>query len=155
MKSFEELFNHSIPVFVAGGIYTNEDIKEMLEAGADGVQMGTRFIGTYECDASMEYKNYFINGKKEDIKIVQSPVGMPGRAFMTPFMEKTHPIKRCFRCIASCDMKSIPYCITQALINAVNGDCKNGLVFTGTNGYRIDKLVHVSDLIDELMEGIV
>ena len=80
VKSFEELFNHSIPVFVAGGIYTNEDIKEMLEAGADGVQMGTRFIGTYECDASMEYKNYFINGKKEDIKIVQSPVGMPGRA---------------------------------------------------------------------------
>ena len=66
----------------------------MLEAGADGVQMGTRFIGTYECDASIEYKNYFINGKKEDIKIVQSPVGMPGRAFMTPFMEKTHPIKR-------------------------------------------------------------
>ena len=155
VKGFEELFNHSIPVFVAGGIYTNEDIKEMLEAGADGVQMGTRFIGTYECDASMEYKNYFINGKKEDIKIVQSPVGMPGRAFMTPFMEKTHPIKRCFRCIASCDMKSIPYCITQALINAVNGDCENGLVFTGTNGYRIDKLVHVSDLIDELMEGIV
>ena len=155
VKGFEELFNHAIPVFVAGGIYTNEDIKEMLEAGADGVQMGTRFIGTYECDASMEYKNYFINGKKEDIKIVQSPVGMPGRAFMTPFMEKTHPIKRCFRCIASCDMKSIPYCITQALINAVNGDCENGLVFTGTNGYRIDKLVHVSDLIDELMEGIV
>ena len=108
-----------------------------------------------ECDASMEYKNYFINGKKEDIKIVQSPVGMPGRAFMTPFMEKTHPIKRCFRCIASCDMKSIPYCITQALINAVNGDCENGLVFTGTNGYRIDKLVHASDLIDELMEDIV
>ena len=153
----EELLENTcaIPVFVAGGIYTNEDIKEMLEAGADGVQMGTRFIGTYECDASMEYKNYFINGKKEDIKIVQSPVGMPGRAFMTPFMEKTHPIKRCFRCIASCDMKSIPYCITQALINAVNGDCENGLVFTGTNGYRIDKLVHVSDLIDELMEGIV
>ena len=133
-KGFEELFNHAIPVFVAGGIYTNDDIKEMLEAGADGVQMGTRFIGTYECDAS---------------------IGMPGRAFMTPFMEKTHPIKRCFRCIASCDMKSIPYCITQALINAVNGDCENGLVFTGTNGYRIDKLVHVSDLIDELMEGIV
>ena len=103
----------------------------------------------------MEYKKYVIGGKKEDIKVIQSPVGVSGGTYMSPFMEKTHPIKKCFRCIASCNMKSIPYCITQALINAVNGDCENGLVFTGTNGYRIDKLVHVSDLIDELMEGIV
>ena len=80
--------------FVAGGIYTNDDIKEMLEAGADGVQMGTRFIGTYECDASMEYKNYFINGKKEDIKIVQSPVGMPGRAFYDTFYGKRRILLR-------------------------------------------------------------
>lgn len=155
IKVFEEQFKHPIPVFVAGGIYTNEDIKEMLDAGADGVQMGTRFIGTYECDASLEYKNYFINAKKEDIQIVQSPVGMPGRAFKTPFMNDTHPIKRCFKCISSCHITNVPYCITQALIDAVEGRCDEGLVFTGSNGYRIDHLVHVDELIDELMEGIV
>lgn len=155
VRKYEALYHQKVPIFVAGGIYTNDDIKQALTAGADGVQMATRFIATDECDASDAFKQAFINAKKEDLSIVKSPVGMPARALSTPFLKKHQKITKCFSCIQSCHVTNAPYCITQALINAVNGNLDEGIVFSGTNGYRINKIVSVKTLIDELMEGIV
>ncbi|MEG0315034.1 MAG: nitronate monooxygenase family protein [Erysipelotrichaceae bacterium] len=149
-------YKKHIPVFAAGGIFTGTDIANIIEEGADGVQMGTRFIGTHECDASDAYKQYFIDAKKEDIVIVQSPAGMPGRAFENKLMKRVHDqekikINFCFNCLVPCKPAETPYCITQALMEAVKGNVEEGLIFTGTNGYRINKLVSVKELIEELV----
>lgn len=155
VKEFEAIFNKHIPIFVAGGIYTKEDIQKYLALGVDGVQMATRFITTYECDASDLYKQMFINAKKEDIELVTSPVGMPGRAIKNKLTEtiKTQkiPVKKCYQCLVPCDVKTTPYCISKALIEACKGNIDEGLIFSGSNGYRSDKLVSVKDLIAELM----
>ena len=112
-----------ISVVVAGGIYDRKDAEKMVELGADGVQMATRFVTTHECDASMEYKQSYIDAKEEDIIIVKSPVGMPGRAIKNPFMEKAAlgqvPHGKCHLCISTCKPTETPYCITEALVNAV------------------------------------
>lgn len=155
VKEFEGLFNKHIPIFVAGGIYTKEDIQKYLALGVDGVQMATRFITTYECDASDKYKEMFLKAKKEDIELVTSPVGMPGRAIRNKLTEtiKTQriPVKKCYQCLIPCDVKTTPYCISKALIEACKGNIDEGLIFSGTNGYRSDKLISVKDLIEELM----
>lgn len=152
IMAYQIKYQKHIPIFVAGGIFTHEEIINAIQAGADGVQMGTRFIGTKECDASEAYKEAFVNCCQDDIVIVDSPVGLPGRAMNNAFVKKGHhPIKRCFACISSCHMTNAPYCITEALINAVNGDLDHGLIFTGVNGYRINKIVSVKELISELM----
>jgi len=154
-KSFEEKYQRKIPVIVAGGIFDQADIKHMLELGADGVQIGTRFVVTEECDASEEYKKAYLNAKKEDIKIVISPVGMPGRAIMNPFMEKVKlariPVTKCFLCLEHCNPKDTPYCITKALINAVNGNMDEGLIFCGDNVYRLNEMTTVKAIFDELI----
>lgn len=159
LKPFVEKYQKEIPVFVAGGIYTNTDIKEFLALGVDGVQIGTRFICTHECDGDIKYKEAFIKATKGDIEIVQSPVGMPGRAIMTKLTEtlKTGariPVKKCYNCLIPCDIKTTPYCISTALINAAKGNLDEGLVFSGGNGYRNEKIVSVKELIDELKEGL-
>ncbi|MFA9397069.1 MAG: NAD(P)H-dependent flavin oxidoreductase [Clostridiaceae bacterium] len=154
---YENKFKKKIPVIAAGGIYTGDDIGEFLELNAAGVQMATRFIGTFECDASEEFKQAFIDAKKEDITIVDSPVGLPGRAIKNKFVNKEEKevIDKCFNCLKTCNPKDTPYCISKALINSVSGDTKNGLLFTGTNGYRIDKILKVHDLIEELKKEII
>lgn len=157
IKPYEEKYNRQIPVFVAGGVFNGHDIRKFLDLGVAGVQMATRFIATHECDASDIYKDMFVNCKQEDIVIVKSPVGMPGRAMRTKLIDKledgqTIPIKRCFNCLKPCDPKTTSYCISMALIYAVRGDIDEGLVFCGSSAYRIDKIVHVSELIDELMK---
>ncbi len=152
---YVEKYAHKIPVFVAGGIYTREDVQSFMELGADGVQVGTRFIATKECDASQAYKEAFLSAKEEDIMLVQSPVGMPGRALHNAFMDivikEKQPITRCYRCISSCHVNDVPYCITKALIDAVEGRTEEGLLFTGVNGYRIDRIMSVKELINELL----
>ncbi|MFQ6793534.1 nitronate monooxygenase family protein [Thomasclavelia sp.] len=158
IKPFVEKYQKEIPIFVAGGIYDAKDIKEFVELGVDGVQMATRFICTEECDADIKYKEAFINAKKEDIELVKSPVGMPGRAIMTKLTKRLKnderiPVKRCYNCLIPCDVKTTPYCISGALINAVKGNLDDGLVFSGSNGYRNDKIVTVKELMDELKEG--
>lgn len=158
IKPFVEKYQKEIPVFVAGGIYDSEDIKKYVELGADGVQMATRFICTEECDADRKYKEAFINAKKEDIELVKSPVGMPGRAIMTKLTNKLKnderiPVRKCYNCLVPCDVKTTPYCISDALINAAKGNLDEGLVFSGSNGYRNDKIVSVKELMDELKEG--
>jgi len=146
-----------IPVFVAGGIYTGAEVAKFIRLGAQGVQMATRFIGTHECDASEGFKQVFIDAKESDIRYVISPSGYPGRAINNPLVETLMSngrvkVARCYNCLKPCNPATTPYCITEALISAVKGDRVNGLVFTGTNGYRIKEIVSVQVLIDELMQ---
>ena len=125
VKEYGEKFSKKIPVVVAGGIYDRADMDHALSLGADGVQMGTRFVTTEECDAAPEYKQAYIRAEKEDICIVQSPVGMPGRAIKNAFMDRVKTekcrIEHCYHCIVTCRPAEIPYCITQALVNAAEG----------------------------------
>lgn len=143
----------SIPVVMAGGVYTRDDMEHYLDMGASGVQMATRFVTTYECDADPAYKQSYIDAKKEDIVIVQSPVGMPGRAILNPFMRRAKegqiPHGKCHLCISSCKGADAPYCITDALVNAVKGKVDDALLFCGANAYRATHLEHVKDIMEE------
>ncbi len=142
-----------IPVVMAGGIYTRDDMEHYLEMGASGVQMATRFVTTYECDADPAYKQSYIDAKEEDIVIVQSPVGMPGRAILNPFMKRAKegqiPHEKCHLCISTCKGVETPYCITDALVNAVKGKVDEALLFCGANAYRATHLEHVKDILGE------
>lgn len=153
VNEYGEKYEKNIPVVVAGGVYTREDLEYYMGLGASGVQIASRFVTTYECDADIKYKEAYLNAKEENIVIVKSPVGMPGRAIQNPFLDrlKEGPIKvqSCRQCLSHCNPATIPYCITQALINAAKGDIDNGLLFCGDNAYRADKIVHVKEIMDE------
>lgn len=142
-----------IPVVVAGGVYSREDAEHCFSLGASGVQMATRFVTTYECDAAEAYKQSYINAKKEDIVIVKSPVGMPGRAISNSFMKRAQkeriPHGGCHSCISTCKPGETPYCITEALLNAVKGNVEDALLFCGANAYRAEKLESVKDIMKE------
>ena len=142
-----------VPAVVAGGVYTREDMEHYLAMGASGVQLATRFVTAKECDASDAYKQAYINAKKEDIEIVSSPVGMPGRAIHNAFLDKVNAGERfmrgCRQCIITCKPATAPYCITEALINAVEGRLDEGLVFCGSNAYRADHIETVADIMEE------
>lgn len=146
--------NTSIPVVVAGGIWDKADIEHAFSLGASGVQMATRFICTDECDADRAYKEAYIRATGEDLRIIKSPVGMPGRAIQNAFLEQlksqTFPPTKCLGCIANCNPKQIPYCITDRLIRAVKGDVENGLLFSGANVDRLTDIVSVHELMEEL-----
>lgn len=154
VKEYGEKFSKKIPVVVAGGIYDRADMDHALSLGADGVQMGTRFVTTEECDAAPEYKQAYLQAEKEDICIVQSPVGMPGRAIKNPFMDRVKTekcrIEHCYHCIVTCRPAEIPYCITQALVNAAEGRVEDALLFCGSNAYRSHKIETVEDIMIEL-----
>ena len=155
LKPFEEKYNKTIPVIAAGGIYTGKDIAECLKAGAAGVQIATRFVTTVECDADIKFKEAYLNAKEEDVKIIMSPVGMPGRAVNNAFLKEVEKgrvaVKKCYNCIKSCNPANTPFCISKALINAVQGNTDEGLVFVGSNVYRNDKIVTVKELMEELV----
>lgn len=154
VKEYEAKYNKEIPVVVAGGVYSGYDISKYLSLGASGVQMATRFVATHECDASIEFKNAYVESKKNDIGLVKSPVGMPGRAILNKFVDKTNlgniKVQKCYNCLTPCNPANTPYCITQALINSVKGDLDNGLIFCGENAYKIKEIVSVKDLMLEL-----
>jgi len=144
------------PVIAAGGIFDGKDIVEMLRAGAVGVQMATRFVATKECDAHQNFKEVHLKARKEDVVIIHSPVGLPGRAIKNPLVEKIlkgkapkPDPKRCEGCIGMICDKS--YCILDALEKARRGDVENGLIFAGSNVWRVNKIVPVKDLIEELV----
>ncbi|MFZ2445073.1 MAG: nitronate monooxygenase family protein [Syntrophobacteraceae bacterium] len=154
---FEKEYGVSIPVIAAGGIYTGEDIRKFLELGAAGVQMGTRFVATEECDADERFKQCYVDAKPEDLVIIKSPVGMPGRAIKNQFITSIEegqkkPFKCPYHCITSCNCTDSPYCIALALTNAKKGNLKSGFAFAGKNAHRVDKIVPVKDLIHELEE---
>lgn len=153
VNKYEEKYNRPIPVVAAGGVYNKSDMEHFMRLGIDGVQIGSRFVTTYECDAEEAYKMAYINCKKEDIKIVNSPVGMPGRAIINPFMvaaeSEKQKISKCYQCIKNCNPKTIPYCITDALIHSAKGETDQGLLFCGANAYKAEKLESVKDVIEE------
>lgn len=156
VKSYSEKYQYHIPVVIAGGIHTFDDVKHALEMGADGVQVATRFVTTKECDASLQYKMAYIQASHKDITIVKSPVGMPGRAILNSFIEKCdagskeYKSKKCHQCIEKCNPAQTPYCITTALVNAVKGDVDNGLIFCGAKAHRLKKIETVREVIKDL-----
>ena len=157
VKEFEIKYERIISIIAAGGIYTGEDIRNFLDMGAAGVQMGTRFVATNECDAHEAFKKAYIDAKKEDLVVIKSPVGMPGGAVRNDFIAHVNngakkPFRCPYHCIKTCDSEKSPYCIALALVNARDGRLKNGFAFAGSNAYRIDKIISVKELIDSLKE---
>ncbi len=155
VKPWADKYKQEIPVIAAGGIYTGKDIVKFLQLGAAGVQMGTRFVCTEECDASLKFKQAFIDAKKEDVVIIDSPVGLPGRAIKNDFLEKTKqdrqiPVKCPYHCLKTCDPENTPYCIALALVNAKKGKLKSGFAFAGVNAWKNDKIVSVKELFRSL-----
>ncbi len=156
LAPFREKYGRDIPVFVAGGVKSGAELRRYMDQGAAGAQFATRFIATEECDASSGYKRALLDAEAEDITIVQSPVGMPGRALKSPLIRRveagTQPkITRCDRCLAACDCKTAPYCISKALIAAVEGDWENGLFFCGANAGEVNTLSTVKEQMDQIL----
>lgn len=155
VNSFKEKYGE-IPVIFAGGVYDKSDIETYISLGCSGVQMATRFVATHECDASDAFKNAYVSAKKEDIQLMMSPVGLPGRALGNRFLQQLNlhqkfPIKKCVNCLSKCDVSKVPFCISNSLINAVEGDVEDSLVFVGENVHRVEKIVSVADLMKELV----
>jgi NAD(P)H-dependent flavin oxidoreductase YrpB (nitropropane dioxygenase family) len=144
-------------LIAAGGIYTGEDIHNIMELGAAGVQMGTIFVTTDECDASDAFKQAYINASEKDIEIIKSPVGMPGRAILSNFITrvregKKQPKKCPFKCIKTCDISKSPYCIIVALINALKGNFDHGYAFAGANAFRATRISSVKEIFQKLLK---
>lgn len=156
VKPFVEASGKAIPVIAAGGIFTGADILKFIELGADGVQMGTRFVATEECDASLDFKQTYVNAREEDMMIIHSPVGLPGRAIRNTFIEamnrgEKEPFRCPYHCIITCDYQKSPYCIALALMNAKKGNLAHGFPFAGANAYRVEKIIPVKELMDTLV----
>ena len=156
VRSYEEEFQCRIPVALAGGIENKAQAEHAFSLGVDAIQAATRFVTTEECDAHIRYKEAYLNAKETDIVIVKSPVGMPGRAILNPFMEKVMageriPHSSCHGCLQKCNPSEIPYCITDALVHAARGEVDDALLFCGAYAYKADHLETVKEVIDSLM----
>lgn len=156
-QKFEALHKKHIPVIAGGGIYSGEDIHKFIEMGASGVQMGTRFVATEECDATDDFKQAYISAGKDDIRIIKSPVGMPGRAINSNFLEAVEAgekkPKACpVNCIKTCDVDKVPYCIIASLTSALKGNFTKGYAFAGSNVWKVKSIVTVKNLVKELRE---
>ncbi len=157
IKPFETIFKKKISVIAAGGIYNGFDIFKFMRMGASGVQMATRFVATKECDASDNFKKAYLESKKEDIVIIDSPVGMPGRAIRNKFLLDVEagmkkPFSCKFKCLKTCDYRKAPYCISLALTNAKIGNLPDGFAFAGANVYKIKKITTVKKLMNSLVK---
>lgn len=156
VKPFAEEHKKEIPVIAAGGVYTGQDILKFLKLGAAGVQMGTRFVATHECDADIAFKESYIQASEQDLVLIESPVGLPGRALRNRFIEdvklgKKTPFRCPYHCITTCNHKDSPYCIAMALSNAKKGKLDLGFSFAGKNAYRVDRITSVKELIGSLI----
>ncbi|MDD3403581.1 MAG: nitronate monooxygenase family protein [Hespellia sp.] len=155
VETYAEKYECHIPVVLAGGISDKADVNDAFALGADGVQVATRFVTTEECDADIRYKQAYINASKEDIVIVKSPVGMPGRAILNPFMKRVKVEGKvehspCHGCLARCNPAEIPYCITDGLVNAAKGDVDNALLFCGADAYKATRIETVREVMNSL-----
>jgi len=153
---FEAQYNQEIPVIAAGGIYTGEDMYKFMQLGAKGVQIASRFVTTHECDADDKFKQSYINAHENEVEIIQSPVGMPGRALKNDFLDKVKQglmvPKSCpYNCLRTCDYKKVPYCIILALFNAYKGNLDKGYAFAGSNAYLADKIISAKEVIADLI----
>ncbi len=156
VAGFSAQYGKPIPVVAAGGIYTGADIRAIMALGADAVQMGTRFVATHECDADILFKRAYIDSRAEDVVIIDSPVGMPGRAIRNRYLDDVgngikKPYSCPYHCILTCDIKNSPYCIAHALISAKRGRLHHGFAFAGANVYRVNEIVSVKELMDTLV----
>lgn len=159
IKPFEEKYGRVIPLIAAGGIRDGKDIADLLKLGASGAQLGSRFAATVECDADDIFKESYINASEEDIVLIDSPVGLVGRAINDKFIEeskegKRKPIKCVTNCLKPCKPDEASYCIANALISAERGNLNSGFVFAGANAHLIDKIVSVKELMEELVSQI-
>ena len=156
VREYEEMFDCKIPTALGGGIENRSQAAHAFSLGVDAIQAATRFVTTEECDADIRYKEAYIRADKEDIVIVKSPVGMPGRAIMNPFMKRVMageqiPHTPCHRCLHKCNPAEIPYCITDALIHAAKGETDDALLFCGAYAYKAKRLETVKEVIDSLI----
>ncbi|MGF0034229.1 NAD(P)H-dependent flavin oxidoreductase [Bariatricus sp. SGI.154] len=156
VRKYEELYLCKIPVALAGGIENQTQARHAFSLGVDAIQVATRFVTTEECDADIRYKEAYLRAHEDDIVIVKSPVGMPGRAILNPFMKRVMngeqiPHSPCHRCLQKCNPKEIPYCITDALIHAAKGEVDEALLFCGAYAYKADHLETVKEVIDSLI----
>ncbi|HBG26775.1 MAG: 2-nitropropane dioxygenase [Planctomycetes bacterium GWF2_41_51] len=152
-------FENKIPVIAAGGIFDGEDIARLLKLGASGVQMATRFVCTDECDVNIKFKQAYINAGPDDITIIKSPVGLPGRVITNNFVKKikqglTVPFKCVYKCLRTCDPGKAPYCIAKVLSNASMGNLDESFVFAGSNAYKCKEIVSVKKLVEQLTEEL-
>lgn len=155
VADYNDKYKKNIPIIVAGGINTKEEVEKYINEGADGVQIATLFVATEECDAHENFKQKYIDSKKEDIIYVKSPVGLMGRAIKNDFTKLAEkgriPVKRCYNCMETCNPATTKYCISDALIKSVTGDVENGLVFCGAEACDINRIKTVKEVIDELL----
>ena len=156
IKKFESKYQRKIPVIAAGGVFTGSDIYKIFKLGASGVQLGTRFVATHECDANRKFKEAYVACREDDIEIIKSPVGLPGRAIRNQFLKdvaagKKMGFKCAWKCLKSCNLKTARYCISLALDNARQGILEKGFAFAGSNAFRVDKIISVNELLQELI----
>ncbi len=157
LKPFEEEFNIEIPIIAAGGIYTGKDIHDIFRSGAKAVKMGTRFVPTFECDADEKFKETYISAKKEDIVLIDSPVGLPARVVKNKFVEDIlkgikKPVNCPWKCLKTCDYKEVSFCIAQSLFNAAQGKMEEGFAFAGTNAYLTEKIISIKEVFEQLKD---
>jgi len=158
LRPYENTFNKKIPVIAGGGIHSGKDMFNIMKAGAGAVKIGTRFVTTHECDASIEYKQSYLTAKKQDVVIIESPVGLPGRVIKNDFVQQimngeTKPFKCPWKCLSACNYKEAPYCIAKALYNSATGNMDEGFAFAGANAYMATEINHVSDVFQDLIKG--
>jgi nitronate monooxygenase len=156
VRPHEQRSGKAIPVIAAGGIYTGKDIHRLMDLGAAGVQMATRFVTTHECDAHIRFKQAYLNTREEDLIIIDSPVGLPGRAIQNGFLKEVSegaqkPFSCPWKCLRTCDFRKVPYCIGKALTHAKLGKMEDGFVFAGANAWRTDRIVSVKELMETLV----
>ena len=157
LKPFEEQFNIEIPIIAGGGVYTGADIYEVLQAGAKGVQMGSKFVTTTECDVDESFKKVYLESKEEDITIIDSPVGLPGRVISNDFVKaiqngEQKPVKCPWKCLKYCDFNKVQFCVAEALFNAARGDFSKGFAFSGAKGFKAKSIISVKETIRELVD---
>jgi len=156
VKEYERESGINMPVIAAGGIFNGKDVAKFLRLGVKGVQIATRFVATFECSVADEFKELYLAAGEEDVVIIKSPVGMPGRAVKTPFIDRVMrgervPVKCNYRCLKTCNPKTTPYCILQALYDAVSGNVDNAVVFAGSNVSKVEKIISVKELMDDIV----
>lgn len=148
-----------IPIIAGGGLWTGYDIGRVLQLGAAAAQLGSRFVPTFECDASDAFKQEYLRATADDIVLIDSPVGMPGRAISNELLKRVQagemtPIRCAYNCLRPCSPKKAPYCIAEALINAQRGDLEHGFAFCGANAWRADQITSVAEVMTELVDEL-
>jgi len=160
IKPFEEKYMKQVPIIAGGGVFDGRDAAGILSAGASAVQIATRLVATYECDADQGFKDQYINATRDDVVIIKSPVGLPGRAIRNDFLRDVEegirkPFKCLYNCLKTCDPRQSPYCIADALINAQRGDLLHGFAFAGENVYRVDKMSSVKEILNGILDELI